>query len=133
VRLTEYARDVIEDAYDRLHKPDDFKGCWLWMGVCVNGYGQISISSKRYFMHRASWAHYNGDGYLDDDLIVHHTCERRACCNPDHLVAMTRKEHALIHNGRRFCIHGHDTFYEGRDDNYGCSACRRDKDWEKAR
>lgn len=73
-------------------------GCWEWMAAMWRGYG--------YFMgHRAHRVTYRWFvGAPDPALHLHHTCERKDCVNPAHLVELSVSDH------RR---HGHDWAKQG--------------------
>ena len=69
--------------------PDNY-GCVLWIGTLnARGYGvvQFGVSS-----HRKAWeAKY---GPIAVGMELDHECRRRACCNVDHLVLVTRRDNA---------------------------------------
>lgn len=70
--------------------------CWEWQGYTdPDGYGRINIRRrkidycKNFYTHRLMYACYKGS--IPDNKEVHHNCENRKCCNPQHLELDTRK------------------------------------------
>lgn len=65
--------------------------CWLWNGSHANrGYGSFRFRGQTFIAHRASYMLYKGDlpsfqRGNPHDLLVLHSCDVRACVNPDHL------------------------------------------------
>lgn len=73
-------------------------GCWEWTGsINPSGYGMLTItkiSHKPIRAHR--FAYEMAVGKIPEGYQIHHKCNNRKCCNPNHLVTVTPKEHIAL-------------------------------------
>ena len=91
----------------------DDNGCWMWTAyVSVYGYGRLRYETKNYPAHRFTYQWFVGE--VEPGLDVDHLCRVRACCNPAHLEAVTRRENLLrgltipaMHAAKTECKSGH--------------------------
>jgi len=79
--------------------------CWPWRGCRTSdGYGYIHAGERSMPVHRIAFEEMRGP--IPDRMELDHLCKNRACCNPDHLEPVTRRENmvragivpAAIHN-----------------------------------
>jgi hypothetical protein len=132
----------------------DADGCWIWQGF-VNpntGYGGVSYRNKGWRMHRLMFKLSGRE--LRADLDVCHSCDKPACCNPDHLWQGTAKDNMRDASAKRriylqrktHCIRGHEFTPENtkiHSNQHGhimrhCRECqrlrnRRGSDWKPMR
>jgi hypothetical protein len=122
----------------------DTSGCWLWTGhKKPNGYGQITINYKTLSTHRLSYELFKGP--IPEGMYICHSCDVKACINPDHLWTgthqdnmndMTKKNRSKNQNmGKTHCIRGHaytpkNTQLQNQGRRY-CKTCKKIKNKER--
>lgn len=75
---------------------DESSGCWLCTGASQgDGYAMLNQRPA----HRVAYETFFGKLSAGDQ--VHHLCYVRNCINPEHLVAVSRKDHNKIHRFHR--------------------------------
>jgi len=86
-----------EERFPKFVGPPDEHGCRPWLGwIGAEGYGVFSSGEGRtIYAHRL--AYLLAVGPLAEDEVVHHVCQRRDCCEPSHLRALSNSEHSRLH------------------------------------
>lgn len=79
----------------------DANGCWIWLRSKNNsGYGHGVFGGKLVVAHKGMYEAKHGP--VPEGLVLHHTCEVRACCNPDHVIPVSPLEN--IRKGKRVVL-----------------------------
>ena len=118
-------------------KVDAFGDCWEWTaGKNKYGYGLFRFKNRSYLAHRFAYETLVGD--IPEGEELDHLCRNRACCNPDHLQAVTRRVNVLrgfatsgLNARKTRCPQGHaydeaNTYISKTNGGRQCRACSRE-------
>ena len=85
----------IED-YRKNVAPPNSSGCRFWLGIWRYGGIQTYLwEGKKTAVYTISYILTYGS--LDPGGILHHACEIKTCCQPTHLIHVSRVAHPKIH------------------------------------
>lgn len=102
----------------------DDNGCWIWTGSKYgNGYACFFNGDKNVTGHSAAYKLFVGP--IPHGKELDHSCNVRACVNPDHLEAVTHTENKRREVERRtHCSSGHEFTPENTYVYRGYKRCR---------
>lgn len=73
---------------------DSTTGCWVWKRKTNSGgYGSMWLAGRAVMAHRAAYIIHKGP--IPAGLDIDHLCRNRACANPAHLEAVSRRVNLL--------------------------------------
>lgn len=101
--------------------------CFVWQQFLnEKGYAQTKVQGERWRIHRLAYTLHVGP--IPDGLTIDHLCRVKACCNPDHLEAVTAEENSgrAQHRKAEMCVRGH-VLAEHRDQHGNCRLCARER------
>lgn len=94
---------IFKKILSRVAIPEVPDACWIWTGPTSGdgrggGYGRVSINGQTSAVHLIMYTH--AYGYIPGNREVDHSCNNRLCCNPNHLVLVTRAKNERLKRKR---------------------------------
>jgi hypothetical protein len=112
--------DKLKDSVTSRCKVDPQTGCWIWQGGRSEGYGIVAaraLGRQNMRTHRVMYLLTFGE----PNGVIHHDCENKLCCNPEHLRDVSPTEHRSLHCSET-CPAGHSANW--RTTRRGTRYCR---------
>ena len=108
-------RPLEERLWVNVDRKNNISESWPWMGCKhSSGHGKIGGGDgKNRYAHAVMYEIFYKDK-VGKGEVVHHLCENPSCCNPFHLIKMTRSEHLKLHNGGEKCYNAKLTWEKVR-------------------
>ena len=100
---------LIQNYPEKCYIIDPITGCWLWkFSISSWGYGYFKLNCKVIYAH--VYFYENKFGKIPDSFVLDHIiCNRRSCCNPDHVVPKTSGKNASRYQTEKtHCPQGHE-------------------------
>jgi hypothetical protein len=103
-------RELVDKFHQRLRRDGD---CLLWTGAKIyNDYGYVrkEFGDRSYTVYAHRLAFVLAHGEIPEGKQVQQTCNNRQCCEPTHLIALTRSEVSI----RKRALRGGDARGRGK-------------------
>jgi hypothetical protein len=104
--------------------------CLEWTGMTDrSGYGRISVSGRKYLVHRLAWSLVYGE--IPPKMDIDHMCRNIVCIRVDHLRPLTPSANRSMNKNslRTACPRGHpydaENTYRTPDNHRRCRECNR--------
>ena len=109
-------------------------GCHVPRYLRPNRHGYVGTVIKKKFVAIHRWAWEQENGPMPAGLVADHMCRNRACCNVDHIRAVTPAVNAVensngfaaINKAKTKCPRGHEYSLRGPDGSRLCRECIRE-------
>lgn len=104
IQPRDWPPEVIARFWSRVTK---HLGCWEFDSYTEKtGYKTFTYKTHHYGAHRVTLELTRG---IPEGLIVDHLCKNRACCNPDHLEAVTYYVNSVVRSTSNAAINARKT------------------------